>query len=105
MTRNDNGFYFIESEVYNEMYKLYSDGKEGKKSSGVMSTGKGSVSKRSAGGLPVNDYRKAKSFLMFSRTCAPGSGSNGKNYCASLDKVTAKKSGGKISTKLSQNNR
>lgn len=53
MTRNDNGFYFIESEVYNEMYKLYSDGKEVKKSSGLASTGKGSVSKRSAGGLPV----------------------------------------------------
>ena len=106
MTRNDNGFYFIESEVYNEMYKLYSDGKEGKKSSGVISAGKGSVSKKSsAGGLPVNDYRRPKSFLMSSRTCAPGNGSNGKNYCVSQDKVTAKKSGGKISTKLSQNNR
>jgi hypothetical protein len=43
--------------------------------------------------------------LMSSRTSAPGSGSNGKNYCGSFDKVTAKKSGGKISTKLSQPHR
>jgi len=102
MTRNDNGFYFIESEVYNEMYKLYSDGK---KSTGLISMGKGSTSKRSTGGgLPVNEMRKPKSYLMSSRTCAAGSGSNGKNYCGSFDKVTAKKSGGKISTKLSQKN-
>ena len=84
------------------MYKLYS---EGKKSSGKISMGKGSASKRSAGGLPVSGLRRTKSFLMSNRTCAPGSGSNGKNYCGSFDKVTAKKSGGKISTKLSQNNR
>ena len=82
------------------MYKLYNDGK---KSSGVISTGKGSASKRSAGGLPCNEYRRAKSFLMSSRTSAPASGSNGKNYCGSFDKNPAKKSGGKISTKLSQN--
>ena len=81
------------------MYKLYNDGK---KSSGVISTGKGSASNRSAGGLPCNEYRRAKSFLMSCRTSAPASGSNGKNYCGSFDKNPAKKSGGKISTKVFQ---
>lgn len=42
MSKNENGFYFIESEVYNEMYKLYA---EGKKSSGKASMGKGSAGK------------------------------------------------------------
>ena len=98
MSKNENGFYFIEQEVYSEMYKLYS---EGKKSSGKISMGKGSASKCSSGGLPVNNLRKTNSFLLNTRTYGPGKGSNGKNFCGSLDRVTAKKSGGKISTKLS----
>ena len=97
MTRNVNGFYFIESEVYNEMYKLYS---EGKKSSGKISMGKGSASKRSVGGLPVNNMRRNNSFFP-SRTYGSGNGSNGKNYLGSLERNYSKKSGGKISTKLS----
>jgi hypothetical protein len=98
MTRNDNGFYFIESEVYYEMYKLYN---EGKKSSGKISMGKGSASKRSVGGMSGSGRKAKSSCLIGSRTYGPGNGSNGKNYSGALDKITAKKSGGKSSTKLS----
>jgi hypothetical protein len=66
MKRNENGYYFIEQEIYKEMNMLYI---EGKKSQGKMSTGgKGSTNKGSVGGLPVNDLRKPRSIDTFIRT-------------------------------------